>query len=58
MDITEFVYSLADVYYMNQDLGYFDVLFADENSGIITVTDGVYSYELRIRFVGSAIILN
>ncbi len=58
MDITEFVYSLADVYYMNQDLGYFDVFFADENSGIITVTDGVYSYELRIRFVGSAIILN
>lgn len=58
MDITEFVYSLADVYYMNQDLGYFDVFFADGNFGIITVTDGVYSYELRVRLVGSSIILN
>ena len=57
-DISGFVYSIADVYYMNQDLGYYDVFFADENSGIITVTDGVYSYELRVRFVGSAIILN
>lgn len=58
MDITDFVYSLADMYYTNQELGYFDVFIADGNFGIITVTDGVYSYELRVRLVGSSIILN